>query len=65
MKNLNEKLAKFSIEKLEERKEFTFYYCVPKPWYQPQPTPAPTPYIPPIIVNPNPDPGTGGGEVFY
>lgn len=30
MKNLNEKLAKFSIEKLEERKEFTFY-CIPKP----------------------------------
>ncbi|UFH31091.1 hypothetical protein LNP04_14055 [Chryseobacterium sp. C-71] len=27
---MNEKLAKFSIEKLEERKEFTFY-CIPKP----------------------------------
>ncbi|MDH6251432.1 hypothetical protein M2347_001159 [Chryseobacterium sp. H1D6B] len=30
MKNLNEKLAAFSIEKLEERKEFTCY-CCPKP----------------------------------
>ncbi len=30
MNNMNEKLAKFSIEKLEERKEFTFY-CTPKP----------------------------------
>lgn len=30
MNNLNEKLTKFSIEKLEERKEFIFY-CVPKP----------------------------------
>lgn len=30
MNNLNEKLAKFSVEKLEERKEFTFY-CLPKP----------------------------------
>lgn len=30
MNNLNEKLTKFSVEKLEERKEFIFY-CVPKP----------------------------------
>lgn len=36
MNNLNEKLAKFSVEKLEERKEFTFY-CLPKPCSTPQP----------------------------
>lgn len=52
MNNLNEKLAKFSIEKLEERKEFIFY-CVPKP-------------CPPKNPNPgnggsNPGGGTGGG----
>lgn len=27
MKNLQEKLAKVQVEKLEERKEFTFYFC--------------------------------------
>lgn len=27
MKNLNQKLTNFSVEKLEERKEFTFYFC--------------------------------------
>ena len=27
MKNLKEKLANVQVEKLEERKEFTFYIC--------------------------------------
>ncbi|ASW75511.1 hypothetical protein IQ37_19140 [Chryseobacterium piperi] len=47
MKNSNKKSAKFSIEKFEERKEFTFYYSIPKPWCQPQSANAPlsNPYI--------------------
>lgn len=53
MNNLNEKLAKFSIEKLEERKEFTFYCCTPNPC-TPQP-PCGGTTTPPV------DPGTGGG----
>lgn len=48
MNNLNEKLAKFSIEKLEERKEFTFY-C------------NPTPCSPKPPCGGGTDPGTGGG----
>ncbi|WP_294304701.1 hypothetical protein [uncultured Chryseobacterium sp.] len=50
---MNEKLAKFSVEKLEERKEFIFY-CCPKPYYPP--TPAPTP-----VPTPTPNPGNQGG----
>ncbi len=61
MNNLNEKLANFSIEKLEERKEFTFY-CNPKPWCQPQPSPPSCPPTTTPITTPLPtDPGTGGG----
>jgi len=53
MNNLNEKLATFSIEKLEERKEFTFY-CTPSPC-NPQPPCGGGTTTPPT------DPGTGGG----
>ncbi|WP_292009822.1 hypothetical protein [Chryseobacterium sp.] len=56
MKNLNEKLAQFSIEKLEERKEFTFY-CNPKPGCHPKPTP------PDGNNNQGTDPGNGGGVI--
>lgn len=54
MNNLNEKLAKFSIEKLEERKEFTFY-CTPNPCDPKPPCGGGTGPI---------DPGTGGGGTF-
>lgn len=49
MNNLNEKLAKFSVEKLEERKEFTFY-CLPQPC-DPKPP-----------CNPEPPCGDDGGD---
>ncbi|MBB6371097.1 hypothetical protein [Chryseobacterium shigense] len=55
MNNLNEKLAKFSIEKLEERKEFTFYCnpapCEPKPC-NPKPTCGGTTPTDPGTTNP-------------
>ena len=31
MKKLQSKLEDFQVEKLEERKEFTFYWCNPNP----------------------------------
>jgi hypothetical protein len=51
MNKLNEKLANFSVEKLEERKEFTFY-CMPNPC-NPKPPCGPT--------TPPSNPGQGGG----
>jgi len=41
MNNLDEKLAGFAVEKLEERKEFTFYFLLNP--CNPKPTPTPTP----------------------
>ena len=49
MKNLKERLAKVQVEKLEARKEFTFYIC-----YNPC-------YVPACKVPTCPDHGDGGG----
>ena len=56
MNKLNEKLANFSVEKLEERKEFTFY-CLPKPC-NPKPPCGPT-----TPTTPTPPPTQGGGGI--
>ena len=52
MKNLKERLAKVEIEKLEARKEFTFYICY-NPCYNP--CKVPTCEVPTC-------PDHGGGE---
>lgn len=57
MKKLQEKLSKVQVEKLEERKEFTFY-CTPKTYYCNNPCHNHTP----SCEDPDGGGGTGGND---